>query len=185
MPETTSRILTALKDVLGPPENPICLHEPDFKGREWDYVKECIDTGWVSSAGSYVDLFEEKLAATCGTKHAILTVNGTAALHIALLLAGIKTGDHVIMPSLTFIATANAVKYCGAVPHFVDVDENTLAICPDKLEAYLAKTDISKIKAILPVHIFGHPADMDALQAVADKYGLPLIADAAEALGSE
>ncbi len=184
MSDLSGNIIGALQDVLGAPESPICLHEPIFNGNEWAYVKECIDTGWVSSAGSYVDLFEEKLAAACGTKHAVSVVNGTAALHIMLKLIGVEAGDEVIMPSLTFIATANAVSYCGARPHFVDVNEHTLAICPDKLHAYLGKIDTSKIKAIMPVHIFGLPADMDALQTIADKYGIPLIADAAEALGS-
>src|SRR4051794_39610012 len=112
-------VLAAVRGVLCEPQHPIALHEPEFGGREWQYVKECIDTGWVSSVGSFVDRFERDLAACTGAAHAIATANGTAALHVCLLLAGVTRGDEVLMPSLTFIATANAASYIGAVPHFV------------------------------------------------------------------
>jgi perosamine synthetase len=111
---------------LGPAQGTIALHEPEFSGQEWAYVKDCIDTGWVSSVGAYVDRFERDLCVITGAKHAVATSNGTAALHICLLLAGVEAGDEVLMPALTFIATANAVSYTHAVPHFVDSEEATL-----------------------------------------------------------
>lgn len=172
------------------------LHEPRFSGNEAKYVDECIKTGWVSSVGSYVDRFEKDLAEFLGAKHAVAIVNGTAALHLCLVAAGVKAGDEVLIPAMTFIATANAVSYIGAVPHFVDVSEDSLGICPDSLAEYLdniADIDggicINKqtrrpIKAVIPMHCFGHPVDMDKLNKVAIKYGLTVIEDAAESLGS-
>lgn len=172
------------------------LHEPLFRGNENKYVKECIDTGWVSSVGRYVDLFEEKLAEYTGVKRAVAVVNGTSALHVCLILSGVKANDEVLVPALTFIATANAVSYCGAVPHFVDSAYNTLGIDPRALDKYLAgiaelKADVCRnkvtgrrIAAVVPMHVFGHPVDMDAMQAVCDKYKLTLIEDAAESIGS-
>ena len=130
-------VLAAVQSVLGPAEQALPLHEPEFAGREWDYVKDCIDTGWVSSAGVYVDRFESDLAAVTGAKHAVAVVNGTAALHLALLLVGVRPGDEVIVPTLTFVATANAVAYCGAVPHFADASFATLALDADKLDQHL------------------------------------------------
>lgn len=189
-------IINVLDQVIQSADKPAHLHEPRFNGNEWQYVKECLDTGWVSSVGSYVNLFEEKLAEKCGVSHAILTVNGTAALHTALILMGVKSGDEVIIPTLTFIATANAVTYCGATPHFVDSDAHTLGIDAVKLDNYLAQNAIhsngnlinkntgKRIAAIVPVHIFGHACNMVALSTVANKYNLPIISDAAEALGS-
>lgn len=193
---SANEIITILSKVLGDQEESIGLHEPYFGGKEWEYVKECLDTGWVSSVGSYVDLFGKKLAEECDVKFAIPTVNGSAALHVALMLGGVGRDDEVLMPSLTFIATANAVSYCGATPHFVECSPLSLGIDVQKLAAYLEKSTENKqgnlynketgcrISAIVPVHIFGHPVDMDALQKLADSYGLPVIADAAEALGS-
>ena len=189
-------MIDILQQVLDGTDKPVALHEPRFAGQEWAYVKECLDTGWVSSVGSYVDLFEKRLAERCGVAHAVVTVNGTAALHIALKLAGVAPGDEVLVPALTFIATANAVSYCDAVPHFVDCEERTLGIDAKKLGMYLAgiaeqkqdgvynKQTGRRLAAIVPVHIFGHPVDMDSLRAVADQYGLPIVEDAAEALGS-
>jgi perosamine synthetase len=196
MSTNAQHIIQALAQVLDSANKPFHLHEPLFAGNEWAYVKECLDTGWVSSVGSYVDLFEQKLAEYCQTKHAILTVNGTAALQISLMLAGVQKGDEVLIPSLTFIATANAVHYCGATPHFVESEEVTPRLDVNKLRAYLE--EISNIKdgklyntktgkrisAIIPVHIFGHPVDMDALQILADDFNLSIIGDAAEAIGS-
>lgn len=173
------------------------LHEPHFGGREWDYVKECLDTGWVSSAGTFVDRFETMLADKVEAAAAVAIVNGTAALHAALLLAGVRPHDEVIVPALTFVATANAVSHCGAVPHFVDSTIETLGMDPARLERHLAavverrggeivnrKTGRT-IRAIVPVHLYGHPVDMDAIAAIATDLKVALVEDAAEALGSQ
>lgn len=172
------------------------LHEPEFAGREWEYVKECIDTGWVSSVGMMVDRFEARLADYTGAGHVVATANGTAALHIAVILAGAGAGDEVLLPSLTFVATANAVSYAGAVPHFADIASDTLGLDPAKLDAHLraiARVDTSgcvnrltgrPIKAAIVMHAFGHPADLDGLAEVCARYKLVLIEDAAESLGS-
>jgi perosamine synthetase len=188
-------VIDALQRVL-PDREPIALHEPEFAGNEWPYVKECLDTGWVSSAGSYVDRFEEMLANYTGVKRAVAVVNGTAALHVALRLAGVQEGDEVLVPALTFVATANAVAYCGAVPHFIDSEMATLGIDPDKLDAYLDNVAASRdgevvnqntgrpLRAVIAMHAFGHPVDLDPLAAVCDRHGLALVEDAAEALGS-
>lgn len=190
------RIVERLRTALPDAAPPVALHEPRFAGREWDYVKECLDTGWVSSVGYYVDRFEADLAAYAGVGHAVATVNGTAALHVCLLLAGVSAGDEVLAPSLTFIATANAVVYCGAIPHFVDSDEASLGVAPAKLADYLA--DIAEvtvdgcrnrltgrpIRALLVMHTFGHPVDLEPLAELCRRYQLVLIEDAAESLGS-
>jgi len=176
----------------------VALHEPSFEGREWAYVKECLDIGWVSSAGKFVERFETMTAAACGAAHGVAVVNGTAGLHAALLAAGVRDRDAVICPALTFIATANAISYCGAVPLFVDIEDRTLGIDSAKLAAFLDEAcetgpepnDLRhrdsgrRIAAILPVHVFGHPADMDGLLDLAARHRLPVIEDAAEALGS-
>ena len=188
-------IVEKLHNVL-PQKEFIALHEPLFAGNENKYVKECIDTAWVSSVGKYVDLFEEKLAEYCGVKRAVAVVNGTSALHVCLLLSGVKANDEVLVPALTFIATANAVSYCGAIPHFVDSAYNTLGIDPIALDRYLGEIAVlrdgecfsrhtgRRISAVVPMHTFGHPVDMDAMQSVCDKYHLALIEDAAESIGS-
>ena len=189
-------VLTTIKNVLSSHRSVIGLHEPLFKGKEWEYVKECLDTGWVSSVGKFVDRFEKKLAEYIGVKRAVAVVNGTCALHLALKLAGVEPGDEVIVPTLTFVATANAVSHTGAIPHFVDSEEKTLGIDPEKLEIYL--TEISKIQdgicynkqtgkkiaAVVPMHVFGHPVDLDSLFEVCKNFKLLLIEDAAESLGS-
>ncbi|MBF0238882.1 MAG: LegC family aminotransferase [SAR324 cluster bacterium] len=188
-------IVQAIKSVL-PTSEFISLHEPVFQGNEWLYVKECLDTGWVSSVGKYVDLFEQKLAEFTGSPYAVATVNGTAALHICLKLVGVEQGDEVLIPSLTFVATANAVAYCGAVPHFVESNEVNLGIDVPLLNAYLDEfADVRDnhcfnrqtqrpIKALVPMHTFGHPSDLDALTELAAKFKLVLVEDAAESLGS-
>ena len=188
--------IRALKSVLPATDQAISLHEPCFAGNEWTYVKECIDTGWVSSVGKYVDRFEEQLSAFTGTKRAVAVVNGTAALHICLKLVGVEPNDEVLMPTLSFIATANAVCYCHAVPHFVDSEERTLGLDPAKLADYLGeigevradacfnKITGRRIKAVVPMHTFGHPVDMDALIDVCQRYRIELVEDAAESLGS-
>jgi perosamine synthetase len=175
---------------------PLPLHEPRFAGREKEYVDQCVDSGWVSSAGSFVDEFEARLATLCQTKAAIAVVNGTAALHVALRVAGVGTGDEVIVPALTFVATANAVSYCGAVPHFVDAEGDHLGLDPQKLKLHLDRAAQYRdgvcvnrqtgrvIRAVIPVHVFGHPVDMDALNAVCDSFGLAIVEDATESLGS-
>ena len=189
-------VIQALKDVTRQQEDPVPLHAPVFSGNEWQYVKECLDTGWVSSVGRFVDQFERMLAEYTGAGYAIAVVNGTAALHVALILAGVKPGDEVIIPDMTFVATANAVAYCGAVPHLADIDPATLGLDPDKLDRYLHEIVLVKegvcinkstgrpIRAVVPMHTFGHPVDLDKLVAVAEKYRLAVVEDAAESLGS-
>ncbi len=174
----------------------VALHEPFFGGNEWAYVKECLDTGWVSSVGKFVDSFEQRLAEYTGIKRAVATVNGTAALHICLNLAGVEQGDEVLLPALTFVATANSVCYCGAIPHFVDSEEGTLGLDPFKLESYLLeaasinndgcynKLTGRRIRAVVPVHTFGHPVDLDPLVELCLRFKIQLVEDAAEALGS-
>lgn len=188
------QIVDAIQSVAG--ADPVALHEPSFAGNEWTYVKECLDTGWVSSVGKFVDRFEADLAAYTGAKHAVAVVNGTAALHMALKLAGVKTGDEVLIPTLTFIATANAVAYCGATPHFADSEEHTLGLNPEALREYLqVMTEIRNgqcvnrttgcvIRAVVPMHTFGHPVDIEGLLSVARDFRLVLLEDAAESLGS-
>lgn len=172
------------------------LHEPTFNDKEVEYVTDCIKTGWVSSVGAYVTKFEEELAKFVGVKHAVAVVNGTAALHIALKVAGVEAEDEVLMPSLTFIATANAVSYLGAVPHFIDVSMETLGIDPSVLKIHLNKiTELRegelfnketgrRIKALVPMHTFGHPVDMEEIQGICNDYRIELVEDAAESLGS-
>ena len=172
------------------------LHAPIFEGNEIKYVTDCIESNFVSSVGEYVTRLEEMLRDYTGAKYAVVTVNGTAALHVSLLLCDVVRDDEVLMPALTFIATANAVSYIGATPHFVDVDEKTLGLDADKLDEYLGsiceirdgecfnKNSGKRIKAIVPMHTFGHPVDMDALNIVAKKYNINVVEDAAESLGS-
>lgn len=199
MPTATqySNIITAIKKVISDEPRPVALHEPLFSGNEEKYVTSCIHDGWVSSVGEFVDRFERDLAKVCGAKYAVAVVNGTCALHAALVASGVQPGDEVIVPSLTFVATANSVSHASAIPHFVEVEENSLGICPVKLEKYLQQVAISKdgvtvnknsgrvIRAIIPVHVFGHPCQLAELQKIATKYNLLLIEDATEALGSE
>ena len=177
-------------------KNFVPLHEPTFNEKEVEYVTDCVKTGWVSSVGSYVTRFVEDLAKFVGVKRAVAVVNGTAALHIALKIVGVESNDEVLLPSLTFIATANAVSYLRAIPHFVDVNEETLGVDPFKLEKYLDeiaelrqgklynKQTNRRIKALVPMHTFGHPCMMDELITLCEKYKLILIEDAAESLGS-
>ena len=194
-PATLSeQVIAAIRTVIG--DGPFVLHEPTFNGNEWFYLKECLDSTFVSSVGKFVDRFEADLAVFTGAKHAVAVVNGTAALHIALKLAGVKAGDEVLIPALTFIATANAVTYCGATPHFVDSEECSLGVDAIKLRDYLQSSTEQHsgqcvncitgnvIQAIVPMHTFGHPADLDGLTAVAHDFNLVLIEDAAESLGS-
>ncbi len=185
-------IFSAIRATVGAKAN---LHEPLFEGNEADYVKECIDTKWVSSAGKFVDRFEQILTDFTGIS-SVATMNGTAALHICLRMAGVKEGDEVLVPTLTFVATANAVTYCGAEPHFVDSEENSLGVDASKLDAWLKKETLQKngecfnkktgkrIPALIAMHTYGHPVDLDAIKATADRHHIVLIEDAAESLGS-
>lgn len=191
-----AQVLHTLQSVIGQGDGFVSLHEPIFSGQEWDYVKECLDTGWVSSVGSYVDRFEHMLAEYTGVKRAVAVVNGTAALHVCLHLAGVRSEDEVLLPTLTFVATANAVIYGGAVPHFVDSEESTLGLDPRKLAVYLTgmaeirgeecfnRNTGRRIRAVVPMHTYGHPVDLDALIEVCESFKLVLIEDAAESLGS-
>jgi perosamine synthetase len=187
-------IVERVRRVIGP--GAVVLHEPTFGGREWEYVKECIDSGWVSSVGSFVDRFERMVAEAAGTDHAVAMVNGTAALHLAMLLAGVRRDDEVLVPSLTFIATANAVTYIGAIPHFVDVEEATLGLDAAALHGHLLKVGVMRdgelwnsqtgrrISAVVPMHTFGTPVAMDALMELAADWNLAVVEDAAEAIGA-
>ena len=158
----------------------IPIAEPLIDDTELQYVSECILSGWVSSTGKFVNQFEEMFADFCQTKHAITTSNGTTALHLALLAADIGAGDEVLVPTLTFVATANAVTYTGAKPVFIDSEPNSWNIDPSKIEEAITP----KTKAIIPVHLYGHPADMEPLQKICAKHNLILIEDAAEAHGA-
>jgi perosamine synthetase len=169
---------------------------PHLAGNEWKYVKECLDTNWISSAGAFVERFETAVAAYVGVEHAVATVNGTAALHVALLAAGVGADDEVLVPALTFIATANAVAYCGAHPVFMDSETASWGIDPQKVSDFLARECLVKdgrvvnrasgrtVRALLPVHLYGHPCDLDPLLDLAARYPLAMVEDSAEALGA-
>lgn len=174
----------------------IPLHEPCFEGNEKKYLEECIDSTFVSSVGKFVNQFENEVAKYTGAKYAVATVNGTAALHVALLMAGVQNNDEVITQPLTFVATCNAISYIGAYPVFIDVDKDTLGLSPEKLDHFLAqnteevngwcinKVSKRRIKAVVPMHTFGFPANMEELIYVCQKYGLEVVEDSAESLGS-
>lgn len=190
-------IIAAIECVAGDAARPLALHEPCFAGNEQSYVQSCIAQGWVSSAGAFVERFERELAAACGARHAVAAINGTCALHAALVALGVQPEDEVLLPSLTFVATANAVSHAGAVAHFVDVEDASLGIDPEALESYLKRIVTVKngktinretgriLRALVPVHVFGHPCRMPELRRIAADYGLILIEDATEALGSQ
>lgn len=175
----------------------ILLSAPNIAGNEWKYVKDCLDTGWVSSVGSYVTQFEKAVAGYTGTSYAIACVNGTNALHIALKLQGVNPGDLVIVPNITFIASVNAIRYCGANPVLIDIDENTWQMDTDLLAGFLSddcflndKGDCihrlsgKRVAAILPVHVLGNIAGIEVICQLAAAYHLPVVEDATEALGS-
>ena len=174
----------------------IPLHEPKFLGNEKKYLGECIDSTFVSSVGKFVDRFEEEIVKYTGAKYAIATSNGTSALHISLLLSGVKSGYEVITQPLTFIATCNAISYCNASPIFVDVDKDTMGMSPEALEDFLKENAIVKnqycenkvtgnvIKACVPMHTFGHPCRIMEIKKICKKWNITLVEDAAESLGS-
>lgn len=192
----TNELIAAIRRALPPGSGEVGLHEPELLGNENNYLKDCIDTGWVSYLGKYVDRFEQELAKRCGRKHAFAAVNGTAALHAALVVIGVVPGDEVILPSLTFVASANSVVQAGAQPHLVECESRTLGLDIGRLRDHLRAIAVRKdgvttnrltgkrIAAIVPVHVFGHPIDHEALDQVAREFGLPVMADATESLGS-
>ena len=187
-------ISEAIRSVAGSDYLP--LHEPEFTGNELLYLKDCLRSTQVSGNGPYVRKFETAISDFTKSNYAVATVNGTTALHIGLLLAGVLPGEEVLVPAATFAATANAIIYCGALPHFVDSNLSTFGIDAEKLEDYLiASTEIRAgvtinkltgrvIRAIIPVHIFGHASDMPELLAIASRFNLTIVEDAAESLGS-
>lgn len=187
-------VIGAIREVLG--EGSFSLHEPEFNGKELEYLTNCIESKFVSSVGPFVQNFEEDLTKFTGANYAVAVVNGTAALHIALKLAGVEPGDEVLLPALTFVATANAVSYCGAMPHFVDSCEISLGVNFQKLREYLIKNTLQKsgncinretgkiIRSLVVMHTFGAPSDIEGLISLAQEFNLKLVEDAAESLGS-
>ncbi len=182
----------------GAPSNDgfVPLAVPEIRGNEWRYVKECLDTAWVSSVGSYVDRFEQMVAEQSGTRFAVATVNGTSALHISLLLAGVVADDEVLVSTLTFIAPVNAIRYVGAWPVFIDAEPDYWQVDPARVVEFLERECRWKdgelhnrhtgrrVKAIIPVHVLGHPVDIDPILEVAKKFNLRVIEDATEGLGA-
>jgi perosamine synthetase len=159
----------------------IPVAQPKLCGNERKYVLDCLDTNWISSVGKYIGAFEDAFANFCGVRHAIAANNGTTALHLALVALDLQPGDEVIIPTVTYIATANAVRYCGATPVLVDVCAGTMNIDPADIERKITP----KTRGIIPVHLYGHPADMDSVTRIADQHGLWVVEDAAEAHGAE
>ncbi len=196
MQEAFNRTVEFIREIYQQPEGFIALHEPRFVGNEKKYIEECIDSTFVSSVGKYVDRFEEDIASYTGAKKAVVCVNGTNALHMALMLAGVNTNDEVITQPLTFIATANGISYCGAHPVFVDVDKDTLGLSSNALKTFLSnntkqkadgcynKITNRKIAAIVPMHTFGHPCKIAEIAEICKQYRIELVEDAAESLGS-
>lgn len=190
-----SHIINYIKSLF-PQQNFIPLHEPRFIGNEKKYVADAIDSTFVSSVGAYVNRFEEMMQEITGAKYVVATVNGTAALHMALLVAGVKKGEEVMSQDLTFIATANAISYLGAIPVFLDIDRKTLGLSADSLEAFLKENGKkeggvtvnrktgNRIAACVPMHSFGFPCDIDRIATICREWNIPLIEDAAESLGS-
>jgi len=196
-PALASQVVNAIRAVTNSEASiAVALHEPSFRGNEWVYLKACLDSTFVSSVGKFVDQFEVDLAHFTGAKHVVAVVNGTSALHIALQLVGVISGDEVLIPALTFVATANAVSYCNAIPHFIDSEPTTLGIDALKLRDYLSSHTRQEtgrcincetgrvIRAIVPMHTFGHPVDLEALLSIAHDFNIALVEDAAESLGS-
>lgn len=189
-------LITFIRETFNVPSEFLPLHEPRFVGKEKEYILDAIDSTFVSSVGAYVDQFEAMMCSITGAKYAVAIVNGTSALHLALILAGVEGGDEVLTQSLTFIATANAISYCNAIPHFVDVDRETLGLSPTLLEEYLEevgelrdgicynKITNRRISACVPMHTFGLPLYIDDLVEVCNKYNIAVVEDAAESLGA-
>jgi len=194
--EKFAEIVRFIRNQYNKPEGFIALHEPLFIGNEKKYIEECIDSTFVSSVGKFVDRFEDDIARFTGAQKAVVCVNGTNGLHMALMLAGVKQDEEVITQPLTFIATANAISYCGAHPVFVDIDKDTLGLSPHALNFFLKQnTEIKadgcynkitkrKITAVVPMHTFGHPCRIDEIAEICKNYNIQLVEDAAESLGS-
>ena len=185
-----------IRKIIGRSKQFTPLHIPIFDEREVEFLRECVESNFVSSVGMFCDRFESALVEFTGARRAVLTVNGTSALHLSLLLAGVEANDEVLIPSFTFVATANAVRYCGAVPHFIEIEDQSLGVDIAKLSQWLETTTETRgdgvwnkftgrrIRCLVPMHTFGHAVDMDALNAVAIRFGLVVVEDAAESLGS-
>lgn len=196
MDKKFQKIIDFIRVLYARPEGAIYLHEPVFHGNEKKYLNECIDSTYVSSVGKFVDQFEEGIAEYTGAKRAVVCVNGTSALHMALMLTGVKSGDEVITQPLTFIATANSISYCGAYPVFLDVDRETLGLSPEALTEFLkTQTEVNshgcfnkstkrKIGACIPMHTFGHPCKIDEIITICKEYKIDVVEDAAESIGS-
>jgi len=191
---TVESIVSAVRCTVG--RGPTGLHEPDIGALEEEYTQTCLRSGYVSSVGEYVGLFEEELAGIIGAPAVMATVNGTSALHLGFMALGVGPGDEVLVPSMTFVATVNALSYCGGIPHFVDIEHESLGVDPAKLSVYLREICVSQdgqttnrmtgrpIKALVVVHLLGLPAMIDELCEVAERFGIPVLEDAAGALGS-
>ena len=191
------KLVSIIRDIYNSNDDTmLSLHEPRFLSDEKELLNKCIDSTFVSTVGDYVTLFEDKIKEYTGAKYAIATSNGTSALHIAMLVAGVKPLDEVITQSFTFVATCNAIKYCNAEPVFVDISKDTLGMCPKSLKSWISNNTIkkdkklinkntgAKISAVLPMHSFGHPSDLDELITICNENNILLIEDAAESLGS-
>jgi len=189
-------IISCIESVVPKEDKPIGHHEPEFQPDDYSYLKECLDSGWVSTVGPFVNKFEELLKSVTGAKYVVAASNGTVALQIALQVAGVKRDDEVLIPSLSFVATANAVHYNGAIPHFVDVNLETFGIDPVKLNSYLSEiTEVHEatcfnkktkrpLRALVLMHTFGHAGSIDEIKTICDQYHIEFIEDAAESMGS-
>ena len=189
-------ICDTMRQVLKPFEAFTPMHIPIFDEREVEFLRECVESNFVSSVGAFCDRFEAALMKATGARRAVLTVNGTSALHLSLILAGVEANDEVLIPSFTFVATANAVRYCGAVPHFIEIGGGALGVDVAKLSQWLEtttevreeglwnKSTGRRIRCVVPMHTFGHAVEMDALKVVAKQFGIAVVEDAAESLGS-
>jgi perosamine synthetase len=193
--EKFQHVIAQIRTMYGEDRNFIPLHEPLFIGNEKKYLNDCIDSTFVSSVGQYVSEFERRMAEYTGASYAIAVVNGTAALHLSLILAGVQPGDIVISQALSFVATANAIKYTGATPFFIDVDPKNLGMSAEALLKVFDQVEVTaggsyykptgqRISAVVPMHTFGFPADIETLVSLCEQYNIPLIEDAAESLGS-
>lgn len=194
MTDLPSAIVGAVTSVAG--EGPVDLHAPVFQGNELRYVSDCLESGLISSIGTYVNLFEEKLQEVTGASFVVATMNGTASLHVGLRVLGVAAGDEVVLPSLAFVAPANAVLYAGASPHFFDIESDSFGLDPEKLRKWMYATCVARasgcinrrtgrrIGAIVAVHVFGHPCRIDEICDIGREFGVPIVEDAAEALGS-
>jgi perosamine synthetase len=193
--EKFQHVIAQIRTMYGEDRSFIPLHEPLFIGNEKKYLNDCIDSTFVSSVGQYVSEFERQMAEYTGATYAIAVVNGTAALHLSLILAGVQPGDIVISQALSFVATANAIKYTGATPFFIDVDPKNLGMSAEALSKVFDQVEVTaggsyykptgqRISAVVPMHTFGFPADIETLVSLCEQYNIPLIEDAAESLGS-